>query len=466
MILNQKNQSVHGILEFSAFCKFLSLKNLISQFCRSKAQGFSSFDVFQTLFFTVFQQRNFWRLSISDAIKPDFARDTAYRFLNSPYHNWRAFLFCVSRIVITFIRTLTAKEKRKVFVVDDSLYNKNRSKKLELLSKVHDHVLNRTVNGFRFLTLAFTDGCSLIPIDFALLGGKKTICPANKDIAKRSHGEKRRHEATIDAPSVLLSMLDDARSIIRKGSYIVFDSWFCTPKLIRDIVSKGLHVTGRLKNDATHFLFRRKGKDAFLNLEQLYKKLSKIPFNVRKRQQQTEEILGSLHVSLPSVKGEKPLPVKIVFVKNRNKESEESWLAFVTTDLSLSEEEVVVMYAKRWKIEEFFKVAKSLLKLEREFQGRSYDMLIAHATLVCTRYIFLELERRRSEDIRTCGELFWHCCDEVRDWKPKEALTLIFGALCKDLQVKVPEIRKTLKRFIATLPSHLQGLCSLAGCES
>ncbi|GHV42483.1 hypothetical protein FACS1894187_24740 [Synergistales bacterium] len=45
------------------------------------------------------------------------------------------------------------------------------------------------------------------------------------------------------------------------------------------------------------------------------------------------------------------------------------------------------MYAKRWKIEEFFKVAKSLLQLEREFQGRSYDMLVAHATLVCARYI-------------------------------------------------------------------------------
>ena len=47
------------------------------------------------------------------------------------------------------------------------------------------------------------------------------------------------------------------------------------------------------------------------------------------------------------------------------------------------------MYAKRWKIEEFFKVAKSLLRLDSEFQGRLYYMLIGHATLVCVRYIFL-----------------------------------------------------------------------------
>ena len=36
-----------------------------------------------------------------------------------------------------------------------------------------------------------------------------------------------------------------------------------------------------------------------------------------------------------------------------------------------------------------------------EFQGRSYDMLIGHATLVCVRYIFFELERRRTLEVRT-----------------------------------------------------------------
>jgi IS4 transposase len=81
--------------------------------------------------------------------------------------------------------------------------------------------------------------------------------------------------------------------------------------------------------------------------------------------------------------------------------------SILTTDLELTEEEVVQMYAKRWRIEEFFKIAKSLLKLESEFQGRSYDMLIGHATLVCVRHIFLELERRKTLDVRTCGELFF-----------------------------------------------------------
>ena len=250
-------------------------------------------------------------------------------------------------------------------------------------------------------------------------------------------------------------MIDNARNIICKGSYIVFDSWFCVPPLIREIAGRGLHVTGRLKNDKTHFLFRRNSKDSFLTLEQLFEKLTKIPAAVRKRQQQAADILGSFRVCLPPVDGYEALAVKIVFVKNRSASNDKEWLAILTTDLELSEEEVVCMYAKRWKIEEFFKVAKSLLKLEREYQGRSYDMLIAHAALVCTRYIFLELERRRNTDIRTCGELFWHCYEEIADLKLKEALVLIFEALEAFLERSSTCPKKCLKDFMASLPAPL-----------
>ncbi|MGI6119514.1 MAG: hypothetical protein ACOYIB_02915, partial [Desulfosporosinus sp.] len=41
----------------------------------------------------------------------------------------------------------------------------------------------------------------------------------------------------------------------------------------------------------------------------------------------------------------------------------------------------------------FFKMAKSHLKLGTEFQGRSFDMMISHTTIVFTRYLLLEWER-------------------------------------------------------------------------
>jgi hypothetical protein len=320
------------------------------------------------------------------------------------------------------------------------------------------------------LTLAFTDGISLIPLDFSLLASQKTLCPANSDIDKRSHGSKRRAEAVRPAPDVLLSMLNGCRDIISDGSYILFDSWFCVPSLIRKLTERRLRVTGRLKNNSTRFLFHRNGKDHLLTLSQLFKRLSKIPEPVRKRQRQRPDILGSFRVALPPVKidGEmlSAIPIKIVFLKNRNSSAEEKWLAILTTGLELTEEEVVLMYAKRWKIEEFFKVAKSLLQLEREFQGRSYDMLLAHTTLVCVRYIFLELQRRKNIDIRTCGELFYYCCDEIPEMKKREAIQLIFQLLESFLKQFLPNVEEYIKNFIVSLPSPLLRLFPLSSSVS
>ena len=128
------------------------------------------------------------------------------------------------------------------------------------------------------------------------------------------------------------------------------------------------------------------------------------------------------------------------------------------------------MYAKRWKIEEYHKVAKDLLKLEREFQGRSYDMLLGHTTLVCVRYIFLELERRRTVDTRTCGELFYYCCDELPDLKIREAIMQIFlvleAFLTKFCSDKKESIKACLEYFTSALPASVLKLLPNFGCGS
>jgi len=471
MSLLHEDNSVQTLPELSVFWKTVALREALSQCCKYKQQGIAIFEIFCTLFLLVFKQRNFWRWSVNGKETLPFKKDTAYRFLNSPYHNWRRFVARVAGKAIAFIAPLTLKKERRVFVVDDSLYDKNRSKKLELLSMVYDHVEKRFVRGFRLLTLAFTDGISLIPLDFALLGTKKILCESNSDIDGRSHGAKRRAEAVREAPEVLLSMIDHHRDLIRPGSHIVFDSWFCCPSSIRNLAGRELHVTGRLKKNDTRYLFRRNCKESLVTLEQLYSKLSRIPGPVRERQRkENADILGTLCVMLHPDENGKALAVKIVFLRNKSLQASQEWLAILTTDLNLSEEEVVQMYAKRWKIEEFFKVAKSLLNLEREFQGRSYDMLIAHTTLVCTRYIFLELERRRTLDIRTCGELFYHCCDELPDLKLREAVVRIFRALdvflTKFFFGEKNVLKACIEYFTATLPPSLLALLPFTGCES
>jgi hypothetical protein len=49
-------------------------------------------------------------------------------------------------------------------------------------------------------------------------------------------------------------------------------------------------------------------------------------------------------------------------------------------------------------------------------------MLISHTTIVCTRYLTLEWERRQNNDDRTLGGLFFLYCDEVKDMDLMTAL--------------------------------------------
>ena len=70
----------------------------------------------------------------------------------------------------------------------------------------------------------------------------------------------------------------------------------------------------------------------------------------------------------------------------------------------------------------FFKCNKSHLKLNKEFQCRSYDSMIGHTTIVFTRYIFLAWENRKTNDPKTLGMIFYDYCSEVKDVDLETAL--------------------------------------------
>lgn len=75
---------------------------------------------------------------------------------------------------------------------------------------------------------------------------------------------------------------------------------------------------------------------------------------------------------------------KVVYVRNKNKRNE--YLGLISTDVSLSETEIIRIYGKRWDIEVFFKVCKSYLNLSKECRAMSCDAMTAHTAIVFTRY--------------------------------------------------------------------------------
>lgn len=127
----------------------------------------------------------------------------------------------------------------------------------------------------------------------------------------------------------------------------------------------------------------------------------------------------------------------------------------VTTDLSLSEEEIIRIYGKRWQIEVFFKVCKSTLNLIGECHSLSYDALTAHTAIVFVRYMLLAAEQRKREDQRTLGELFFFLVDEMADITFAHSLSILMDSLIASLQECLKLSEQQMEAFAADFESRL-----------
>lgn len=420
----------------------------------TKGFGYSCLSIFRLIFLLVFQYKNWFQALQSKKAVDLPKKDTIYRFLNSSTYAWRTFLLSLCQDLTGRIKKLTSNNRVKVFIVDDSLFSRNRSKSVELLSRVFDHTEKRFYKGFQLLTLGWSDGYSFLPVDFALLSSAKKENQLNgvdESIDKRTSGYKRRLEAQQDKPSVVSALLDHALNAGITADYVLMDTWFTHEPLIEKITDKGLFVIGMVKQLKQRYFIDGEAH----TLDELFKKA--------KRTMEKKDLLGSIHVHL--AKGRQ---VKIVFVRNRNKKSE--WLAILSTDTTLSDEEIVRIYGMRWDIETFFKCTKSLLNLAKEFQGRSYDLLISHTTIVFTRFILLEWERRQNNDPKTIGNLFFLLCEDVKDMDLESALnqllaifqTLAEANVCLNMEL----FKSKVQEWIASLPNYIKRCLTISVCES
>jgi hypothetical protein len=453
-ILSESFETEKGILKsVTWFFKSFSVGRALKRGNAYKSRGISAISILKYLMQLVFTQKSMYMdFLTNDSATPAFGRDAAYRFLRLPCVNWAAVVLGVAeRIVCGALERLTSMERICAIIVDDTFYGRNRSKKVELLAKTFDHASKgqKYKRGFRLLSLAWTDGVSLIPLLFRHMSSenqKNRYREIDPSIDKRSCGYKARMQAISTMPKVLLEMLAMLAKSGIKAKHVLFDSWFSYPAAIMAIRKLGFHVVGRLKNTKT-ILYSVDGKSQ--TLAQIYA-------SSKKRRGKSKYLL-SADVRIHNPRNE-TLDVKIVFVRDRS--NKKKWIAFLSTDASLDEETVIQLYGKRWSIEVFFKVCKSYLRLGSEFQQLSYDAITAHTAIVFLRYMLLAIEERNEKDSRTIGELFFHCCDEMPDMRFSQVLGMILEmlreALADMLFLSEAQIDAIIDSFIAKIPTHLR----------
>lgn len=75
-------------------------------------------------------------------------KDIVYRFLNETHLKWRRFFQSLSLKIVFGFEKLISSHRIRVFIIIDSILNRKRNKKVELLAKVFDHVSGHFVRGY------------------------------------------------------------------------------------------------------------------------------------------------------------------------------------------------------------------------------------------------------------------------------------------------------------------------------
>ena len=443
---NQNDKQISKSIE--KFFKRFHISSALKASNAYKKKGIPVIEVFQYLFLLIFSNRSMYMSLITGRNTPGFAKDTVYRFMKMLQINWIRFTtLLASRIIRDAIVPLDSEDRANVLIIDDSMFERNRSKKVELLAKAYDHANHRYRFGFRMLTLGWSDGSSFLPVNSILLSSENKKNRVNEAVKvdKRTAGYKRRLLSIQKGTQAMLELLKTAKKAAVPAKYVLFDSWFSSPSTLHAVKTIGYDVIGMVKKTPKMF-FRYKGED--MSLITIY--------NRNKKRRGRSRYLLSVLVDV--VKDGKVIPAKVVYVRNRNKRKE--YLCLISTDTTLDENEIIRIYGKRWDIEVFFKVCKSYLNLSRECNSLSYDAMTAHTAVVFTRYMMLSLESREGSDNRSLGELFLYFSDEMSDITWIQALRMLLQMfrtiLNNNTELSDDKIDELVDTFMNTLPGLLK----------
>lgn len=299
---------------------------------------------------------------------------------------------------------------------------------MELFARVYDHIEHKYQKGFTLLTLGWSDGYGFIPTGFNMLSSAQKsnrYQEISDTIDHRTNGFKARKESIMHKTDAAILLMKNALKAGVKADYVLMDTWFTTEPMLKEILLLGIDAIGIVKQLKQRYTY--------------YGKQYTLPELKRfVRFEGAKNIFGSLVVTTKT-----GIPVKIVFVRNRNKKSE--CLYILSTNCSLNDTEIVRIYGNRWSIECFFKSSKSFLKLGNEFQSRTYDVMVSHIAIVFTRYTILEWLPRNQNDQKTYGELFFMFCDDIQDMDLTNALQSLMALFVEHISASSADITSCMK---------------------
>ena len=253
-IASKSQESIHVHSKIDDFFDHFRIGTLLHRCGVRKRHGHGVRSLTQAIFTLPFVGKNFFRgIVINQDLS--FGKDAAYELLKGTTYNWRRLLLSLGQRLHSFFNRLTDEKRETVLIIDDSPYDRSRSKLVELLSRVYDHSTGRYLKGFRMLTVCWSDGVSCLPLDFSLLSStdaKKRLCDSQKVLDKRCCAHQRRKEATVKTTGHLETMVKRILSTGIRAQYLLMDSWFTMPATVTAL-AEHIDVIGMVKKTSKIF---------------------------------------------------------------------------------------------------------------------------------------------------------------------------------------------------------------------
>ena len=164
-------------------------------------------------------------------LEKEGSKNPYYDLLGNENVNWRCILQMFAMRYLSLTGRIAAHQgKTKALIFDDSPLEKS-GKKIEAVSKMHDHVTGRFIFGYKLLVCGYWDGDNFVPVDFSLHRERGSELDKARDKRKRTRRKAKEAKSAylehkdehLKKRTILNSLRDEMETTSKRGIALEYE---------------------------------------------------------------------------------------------------------------------------------------------------------------------------------------------------------------------------------------------------
>jgi hypothetical protein len=334
---------------------------------------------------------------LSDLMRNEISHDQVSRMLNSrrlePKDWWQ--------MVKPQVRSMQREDG--IMIIDDSIVEKPYTDENEIVCWHYDHAKGKTVKGINFITTLYEAQAIALPVSFELVAKTETY------VDKKTGKEKRKSPVTKNERYRRMLQTTVANRIPFR--YVLNDLWFASAENMRFVkldLDKEF-IMGLKRNRKVALSEADKADGQYQRIDQL-----DLP-------EGTTQI-----IYLEGV----PFPLRLVRQVFTNEDGSTGVRYLVTSDMTLNADQIITIYQRRWKVEEYHRSLKQNAALAKS-PTRTETTQTSHFVAALWSFVKIELlkVRTRKNHYQLKSQLYLSALQQAfHQLRQLEPVSLVYAA--------------------------------------